>query len=276
MEVLFKYCEKGSGDFNEDALLVTPKFACVIDGATDVFFDRHPQLKGIVYKYVFELINSLKNACKDEKSLKDIVKESINEIYPFFNDKFGLDLYEEYELPTFSIACVKENKDNYEYLVLGDCFLLFKRDEQIWLIEDERVKFFSRNNREEMKRLKLDPRSDEKSIKIYQSTRMKANSKLGYPIGSVKGTGIDDSLYGIVAKKSVNRILLFSDGFIDYFTNANVEYEQLFDETHLKYIVDKAYDFYNDNESYMEQLRPKQFDDRTIVLLKKEEDKYGF
>lgn len=268
MKVLFKYCKQGNGEFNEDAILTTSKLSCVIDGATDVYLDEHPQLRGIVNEYVNEIIESLDEMNKEEMTLKDIVKTSLINTYHKLNSKYDLDAYMEYELPTFSIACIKENKNEYEYLVLGDCFLVFSIQEHIQMIEDRRIRIFSKHNRDEMKGLNLDPRCNKESLEVYKNTRKKANSNSGYPIGSVSGTGIDEAICGTVKKDNVNGILLFSDGFIDYFNSIKIEYKELFDEKYLSNIIKQSDMYYSDNEMYMEQLRPKQCDDRSIIMMK--------
>lgn len=271
MKVLYQYCEQGDGEYNEDAILATSRFACVVDGATDVYLEDHPQLRGIVHKYVCELVNCLNTIDKTEKTIKEVVKKALEDVYCVFEKQYSFSSYMEYELPTFSIACVKENNDEYEYLVLGDCFLLFSENKSVKLIEDTRIRFFSEYNRDELKRLKLDPRHDKKSVDIYKNTRKKANSPFGYPIGSVRGTGIDKALCGKISKDEVNGIMIFSDGFIDFFNRVDIEYEKLFNEEYLKYTIAQADRFYHDNELYMEQLRPKQCDDRSIIMTRKDE-----
>ena len=156
---------------------------------------------------------------------------------------------------------------SYEYFVLGDCFLALKNGDGVKLIKDQRVKKFSKYNRDEMKRLGLNPQVDYEAMEVYKKTRMKANTTDGYPIGSVRGTGLKNAFCGEIGKEEVQRILLFSDGFIDYLEERNVDIINLFDEDKLEKIIEKADVFYADGEEYCKQLRPKQVDDRTIVLL---------
>lgn len=269
MEVLFSYCEKGKGEYNEDVVAANSNIACVIDGATDVFLDNHPELGNIVCQYVNKLMKMIVACFSPDKSVQDIIKAAIDNVYCQLSSKYSLDAYREYELPTFSIACVKEDKDCYEYLVLGDCFLIIKEESDIKIVQDKRINVFSKHNREEMKRLGIDPRFDSSSLDVYRSTRKKANRKDGYPIGSVNGVGIKDAICGTVNKNNAVNFLLFSDGFIDYFNYSKAEFERLFDAEKLKNVVDESNHYYENNETYMEQLRPKQIDDRSIVLLKK-------
>ena len=269
MEVLYSYCEKGKGEYNEDVVVANSNIACVVDGATDVFFDKHPELGNIVSQYVNELVKMIIICFDPDKTLQDIIKLAIDNVYCQLSSKYRLCDYNEYELPTFSIVCIKENKDCYEYLVLGDCFLIIKSDRGFKTVEDKRINVFSKHNREEMKRREIDPRVDISSLDIYRSTRKMANRKDGYPIGSVGGIGIKNAVCGIVNKNDVDNLLLFSDGFIDYFKDNKVDFEQLFDAKILENIVDESSNYYENNETYMEQLRPKQIDDRTIILLKK-------
>ena len=274
MNLLYSYCEKGKGEFNEDVMLYKSKIACVIDGATDVFFDKHKELENIVYVYVNNLIKKIESCFTDKKSLKEILKEAISLSTKSIGKKYNLNSYKEYELPTFSIACIKENKGDYEYLVLGDCFIAIKIDDNVKFIEDNRISHFSKLNRENIKKEALDPRIDASAIDIYRQTRKKANSKNGYPIGSVSAIGIKDALYGKIPKKENLKILLFSDGFIDYFKEKKINYEDAFDKDCLEGFVEDSLSYYLDNDSYIENLRPKQLDDRTILLLEGEEEEW--
>lgn len=270
MEKIYEYCKKGNGKYNEDVVGSTSNIACVIDGATDVFFDEHKELDGIVHKYVNLLIENVIKCFAQEKDVCSIVSLAIALTYEQLNKMFIIDNYEEYELPTFSIACIKENCDSYEFMVLGDCYILIRDRECITMLNDERIIKFSQQNRKTLRKLKLDPRSDASSINVYKSTRKKANSIDGYPIGSISGKGIKNAITGKISKNKVSDILIYSDGFVDYFESGGIDKEHLFDYFWLKEIVKESENYYENNDIYMKQLRPKQMDDKTIILLKKE------
>ena len=270
MEKIYEYCKKGNGKYNEDVVGSTSNIACVIDGATDVFLDEHKELDGIVNRYVNLLIDNVIKCSTQEKDVCSIVSLAIDLTYEQLNKMFVIDNYGEYELPTFSIACIKENCDSYEFMILGDCYILIRDREHVTMFNDERIIKFSQHNRDTLRRLKLDPRSDSSSINGYKSTRKKANSIDCDPIGSVSGKGIKNAITGKVSKNRVSDILIYSDGFVDYFESGKIEKKQLFDRFRLKKIVKESEDYYENNDIYMKQLRPKQMDDKTIILLKKE------
>jgi hypothetical protein len=268
MKIIFEYCEKGNAKYNEDVIEANENMACVIDGATDVFRDEHNNMDRMVQDYVNLLIKNIFLCYDEEKNLYDILMRAIGKVYSYFDNIYYFEKYREFELPTFSIACIKQCVNGFEYLVLGDCSIEYTGKGKNKIIRDERVKEFSKHNRSEMKRLKIDPRKDPEAMQVYKNTRMKANSFDGYPIGSVSGVGLKNAIRGMINKESVDSILLYSDGFEDYFTARNINVSFFDEKQKIQEVIDSSMDFYNNNEQYSKQLRPKQIDDRSILLIK--------
>ena len=260
LKIEYKIYKKGDGTVNQDAYGCIDNFAFVIDGATDVFNKNILKKKDDVKWYVGYLKHKLIQNYDNNRTLKSILKDTINEIYIKINKKIKIDNISEYYLPTFSISMIRNNKNCIEYFILGDVSIGYVKNKKPVLLYDTRISKFSDLNRKRIKK------NQSNKKKIYQETRKYANTINGYPIGSVSGKGIDRGIEGRI--KVDDNILLFSDGILDYIKEDLNTLLDLLKPENKRQCLKKINIFYNDKNQYASSGRPKLNDDKTVLLLK--------
>ena len=268
MDVIYRYCEKGDGICNEDVVGYNAQYAWVIDGATDVFHKGRLPFENEVNWYVNSLNYELDQFCKMDLSPKNIIHQAIISLYqklliicPEIN------MFPEYELPTFAIAMIRESNGEVDYYLLGDCVLAWRENEKVHVLQNEDINRFSLYNRQQMKLKGLDPRTDMAAQEVYQNTRKRINTADGYYIGSVRGNGVLNGLEGTLKLHAKDRIALFSDGFQDYLNQKPQNLNLFFDLNTLCIEIEKMNEYLSDENKYHCSLRPKQIDDRSILLI---------
>lgn len=259
MRIVYSKTKKGGKGVNEDVYGFISNFAFVIDGATDVYNGKNIKAKDEVSWYVKKLKRELIENYDDKESLKNNLKKVINHLYIQLNTNNKLNSVEEYVLPTFSIAMIKKHKEQFEYYILGDCYISYLKNGKPIIIRDKRIEKFSIENRKKVLKKRKNKRE------IYKETRKLANAINGYPIGSIRGKGLSKGKTGNIHRDS--NILIFSDGIIDYLNENNNRVINLFDNKKIKNEIRNIDKFYNDKKRYMSSGRPKLNDDKTVILV---------
>lgn len=172
---------EGTNHDNEDIYNVYKNYVWVMDGATDLF--DTPSRHGFSVSQVMQTLNQvLPKECKDFRGLKDILASAISQVRGTY---LTFDLAHDYsELPTFSFMFGRFVGNLFEYIYLGDCYLIC---DQVDIITDSSFAPFVQANREEIAQLKtLQVPNLEVEIKeVYKRTRHLANHLQGYRIGSL-------------------------------------------------------------------------------------------
>lgn len=214
MKILSSGSFRGSRSYNGDIIGEQNNMFFVCDGATALFDDFRFFNTGDVFEYMQLLKRNIKNNGIIEDIFKNAIKMSnINLV--------GMNNYEEYELPNFTIAAVREIGEDIEYYILCDTLIsILYKDGHVETIQDERInpiKEISRQNIKEILERKdiTDLEKRRLILKNEQDIRKLANQENGYPVGSVKEESIDAGYHGTRDKSSISRILLCSDGFYD-------------------------------------------------------------
>lgn len=124
----------------------------------------------------------------------------------------------EYELPTYTIAVVRELEKEIEYYILCDTLIsiLYKND-HIENILDKRidpVKELCRKRNREINKLDI-PDIERKKLLLEneRKARMKVNIDGGFPVGLTKEDSVLQGIKGKIDKKLIDRILICSDGY---------------------------------------------------------------
>lgn len=214
MRVLSSGTYKGSRNYNADIIGLLDEMFYVCDGSTAVFDDYKFFKTGDLLEYMKLLNKNIKN----ETNIKDDLKKAIR----LSNEKLvGIEKYNEYELPTYTIAVVKDLGEKLEYYILCDTLIsVLYKDGHVENIQDRRIdpiKDICRTRRREL--LADTSLSDEERMELIieneQITRMKANAENGFPVGSTKEESIDAGYIGTIDKELVDKILICSDGYYD-------------------------------------------------------------
>ncbi len=268
MRVIYEFCKQGESVANEDACGYKSFYAWVIDGATDVYNMNTLKKPNEVSWYVKRLNKKL----KAEAGIRDdtnerIISYAIKELYEELNGDGLLESVPDYTLPTFAISMIKVKNQILNYYLLGDCTIAILHNHKIITLKDERVREYSIYNRKKIKKY-IDNHPNENVPKeLFQETRKKANREDGYPIGMINGKGITDGILGEIDVFERDRILIYSDGLLDYISAHQNALESFFDEEKIPDELERMYEFLSNNANYSKSPRPKKVDDSTLLLL---------
>jgi len=199
-----------SGKLNEDSIGHRGNVFWVIDGATPL------KLKGTFSENDAAWLANL--VCKkllsfDFSEATDLTSAMLsisNEIQQEANAiNFNWRSRHNYELPSYAIAIIRITDYELEYLILGDCTLVFKNsDLKIKVLTDIRVKKISEKTLAAFKLNK--PDVVDRQLKENRDLKNREN---GYWIGDIYGIGFPKAVTGRIAVSAGAELLLFSDGF---------------------------------------------------------------
>lgn len=267
--ILYENSIKGNEDANEDGYGHVNNYAWVIDGATDVFKRKALGVPHEVSWYIDQLVNKLYKQCQsycDNIPLDVVLKSAVDSVY---NDIYTpeLESIRECELPTFALALVRISESRADYLIMGDCCVSFVKNGNPEILTDQRLTKFSKINRKKLSNYIAINGSAPANMEIFCETRSRANTPDGYPIGSIRGTGIPNAVKGSFKITPGERILMFSDGLLDYIRSDGNRLINFFNEVYINNELDRMYHFLRDEEQYLKSPRPKKVDDCTILLM---------
>lgn len=258
---------------NEDLVYTGDNYAYVLDGATSLgkkingtndanWYVR--TFSSYLSKYIKD--NNAKLAVK--KSIKEMSKEIEKNIE---NRESNLDI------PSSCIALMKENEDNYEFFVLGDCSIIYGNKDHQTLITKYDIRKLDDEKIEKMREL-----AKEKGINVCDTyeyilpdliqQRMLRNRENGYYALDVVEEAVDHAEYIIVPKDNIDMILLMSDGFSSYYDCLNIEkdYKSFFlkcYETSLEKLYEELRKVEKDDYLLNKHPRFKETDDASIIKI---------
>ena len=223
--------------------------------------------------YVGQLQQELLQTCAASNSddLKQLLEEAVGALYRHLMDKYDLSDVKDYMLPTYAVAMIAVENNKMKYYVLGDCSISYTHEGKMNSIRDERIKDFSADNRKKLKSFIQKTNSTDVPLSLYQETRMKANAENGYPIGMVTGKGLGQGIMGEIDLSHGDRVLIYSDGFLDYMNHDTLSLERFFNPQEIESEITSMYEYLGDTGEYKEKPRPKKMDDSTLLLLEVEE-----
>lgn len=223
---------QGSRVVNEDSFYVGNHVALVIDGASGLsaepYFvrggvrrapeqshepstDAHWFAQAIVEHFPVALRAGLDLSAALRRTLAAI-RESVSDI--------NVQALQAFEQPSAAAAVVRWNEKEVEYLVMGDCSIIFQNDEgPVQIVTDERVAHFDAlavkavESLRSQKSLTL-TEAKEQVLPLLQANRSKMNQHDGYYILSLDAEGLTHAKTGVYARGSAQtKMLLCSDGF---------------------------------------------------------------
>lgn len=239
MKVLSSGTYQGSRKYNADIIGILDGMYYVCDGSTAVFDDNKFFETGDLLEYMTLLNKNIKNESTIQNSLKNAIRIS--------NTYFvGIDKYKEYELPTYTIAVIKDMGEMIEYYILCDTLIsVLYKDGHVENIQDKRIDPVKDVCRTKRRAINADTSlSDEERMKEIilneQVTRMKANASGGFPVGSTREDSIDLGYSGYLEKDKIDRILLCTDGYYDSeeeLPSVKEEFDVLYVENRVKDVL---------------------------------------
>lgn len=211
-------CEKGSGTYNEDIVGICKKGAWVLDGATGLNNKNLISEESDAKWYVSWWNKYLRENLNENKSLKEIVLKGLENIKREYLLKLnGLEI-QKLDTPSASAIIIKFHKDKLEYILLGDCTLIFKDLNKNILVKDERVCKFDdeifrkMDNLNKIENLNID---EKKKILLpfIIENRLKKNSEEGYWILEFNKEAVEKAIHGFIEINNEAKIIMSSDGF---------------------------------------------------------------
>lgn len=252
MKVLCYGSYKGSRIYNGDVLGIKDDMYFVLDGSTALFDDYKFGDAGDLYCYMQKLRDNFNNNEKD-------ISHNLQRAIKLSNEDFvGIEKYKEYELPTYTIAVVRELDKELEYYILCDTLIsILYKDGHIENILDKRidpVKEVCRSRNREIKNLDISDTEKKKLVlENERETRIKVNIDGGFPVGSTKVDSVLEGYNGKIDKELIDRILICSDGYYD----SDEVYPSSKEEFNIDYVRERV------NNKLLEDVR----DDLSYILI---------
>ena len=215
MKIISSGSYKGVGKYNNDIINNIDNFYYVMDGATSLFNDNIFSNKSDLYEYMQSLKRNISNCDNIVNSIKNGIIKTNKDIYNIMD-------IEEYILPTFTIAAVKEYSNYIEFYLLCDCLIsILYKDGLIENVWDDRYTLFKKKykkNLQDIDNLNLNVFETFKLKRpIWEEMRKFANKDNGYPVGSTRETSIDKGIIKKINKDKIDKILICSDGLYSEF-----------------------------------------------------------
>ena len=126
------------------------------------------------------------------------------------------------ELPSACISVIKENADDIELLVMGDCSIIFKQGNNIELLTTDEIRTLDNEKLEMMKKIFREKNIDivdaySLVLDAFREQRKLRNKKGGYYILDNDVEVIQYAKYKKINKDDLEGIILLSDGFSAYY-----------------------------------------------------------
>ncbi|MGT2742009.1 SpoIIE family protein phosphatase [Streptococcus plurextorum] len=201
---------QGTNQSNEDMIGYSGHYFWLMDGVTDLYGIRLFEEDTDSAVLVRRLDQALRQHLDDQKSLLSIVQESVQMVRENLlkEEKIRTDC-PHYMLPTFTLVFARIIDGHLDYYILGDSYLIIEGKQ---VLTDDRIWPLAAQDKQLLAKVE-DP---QKRKAILQKTRQKLNQADGYWIGSIDGQGLAYALLGSLELTNHDRIMLCSDGFVDY------------------------------------------------------------
>lgn len=203
---------------NEDVWAAGPNYWLVLDGASGLKENRLPMAMPDAAYFVRALKSQLESRLNDEacqsQSLEDVLAQSIQALHPDF------DWIKKEDLPSCTVCLLRRNKNDFEYLILGDSPLYLGLKGQTLCIADPAVGRLDDTVIALMQELAskhsgsfLAQRSHPDVRALLLANRMQKNKTDGYAICDPSLDWKGRAIMGKVNAQDVKCAALMSDGF---------------------------------------------------------------
>lgn len=226
-------CLKGDG-MNRDCLGMSGHSAWVMDGAMDGTLELS-ETPGLLPAYLSFMHKSLYQelaVASVDKTLPQILADSIEAARVSF--QAAVEFVPPYQHPSAALALIRFNATSLECLCLGDTAILIKQENDLWIVNDQRLEELDRQVAERMKQLCREKQisvlaARELVLNQIRANRSKQNTPFGYPTCGFEPGAALAALYRTFPLTEGTEILLLSDGFAQiYSVFGIVEPEELF------------------------------------------------
>lgn len=267
--------DRGDGQVNEDLATVRASTAWVLDGATTVLGESHTPAESDAAWYVDRLDYHLSAVVGDEP-LEEATWEAIEAVRREYESIADPERIDTAALPAASGVVTRLKRGTLEYLVLGDCSVTVRRDEEVNHVSDGRLAAL-----EEPILDALGDRIDAGEALEFardaiwdqvQSLRKRANTRDEYWTFSLDPTAAAHAATGSIDVDTGDEILLSTDGFDRLVTTFDAhEYWgdllEIIDDRSIEGVVEHLRTLEADDPEAREATRIKRHDDATAAWL---------
>lgn len=201
---------------NEDCYYIDDTLAFVIDGASNLSKINISDCKSDACWYANEIKKNIVKY-RDEQEIKVMLRKALldtNQTYQTFEN---IGMIEDF--PSAVISLIRQRNDQYEFLILGDCVLLYKdSNDCIHTLGDDRLEKVDEVAIQYGLKVREEKHIDfSEARKYYQkilvSNRKLKNTKEGYYALSDDDHAVEQSLTGFISSTDIKSVVLMSDGF---------------------------------------------------------------
>ena len=264
--------------FNEDIMFCCENYGFVLDGATGVlgqkFTNADSDAKWFSNTIAKYLIYNLPNLSWSlSKVLKQAIIETKKEYTKFNNSQQVKDF------PSCCCAMFRINKQKIEYILLGDCAIIYKQTNgTIDVLRPQDNINLDKTNLQILKQISIQQKKSvlecRPQIQEYiVKGRLSKNTPNGYWIVSDKPNAVNHAIKGSFYLKDIDSLAIMSDGYSQIFDTFNYYNEKSFYNALQKYGVKKIYDklfkLQNKDKNCNKHPRFKVRDDATIIYIQR-------
>lgn len=208
------------GDINEDLVRFHGDAVVVLDGATGLTERTITDAQSDGRWYVETLAEELTARLDADETLADIAAAAVTALADRYDDHPRSEAVDPHEEPSAAGVVLRWNRSEIEYLVLGDCSVVFETDDGTRAILGEGPREFDRKVVEEM--VAIREASDEEvgyeSLRnevhpMIVDHRKQKNEPGGYWTFGLDPEAVDHADIGSVRTESIGYVFAFTDGF---------------------------------------------------------------
>jgi hypothetical protein len=208
------------GNVNEDLVRFQGDAVVILDGATGLTERTITDAPTDGRWYVEALAEELTARLDSDDSLTDIAATAVTALAERYEDHSGLRAVESHEQPSAAGVILRWNRSQIEYLVLGDCSVVFETDSGTRSILGEGPRELDKKVVEEMVAIRD---ASEEQIG-YESLRSQVHSMIvdhrkqknepdGYWTFGLDPEAVDHAEAGSVSTETTEFVYGFTDGF---------------------------------------------------------------
>ncbi|MDX2559343.1 protein phosphatase 2C domain-containing protein [Streptomyces sp. TX20-6-3] len=197
------------GRDNEDFAIWDDDVAVLLDGAGMPDALHPPCVHGVSW-FARTLGTALHSAASSSETLQSALALAIAHTADLHRDTCAVD---DALSPSATVAVLRMRGDFVEWLVLGDCTLLFERGHSVEAISDDRLASLARKDRAAMKAAPLGSAERRQlHFRLVQAERALRNRPGGYWVAAADPRAAEAALTGAYLVDDVERAALLTDG----------------------------------------------------------------
>lgn len=208
------------GGVNEDLVRIQENAAIVLDGATGLTERSITDASSDGRWYVETLADDLSDRLDSSRALSEIASAAITNVAEEYHEHPGSEAVEPHEVPSAAGVLLRWDRSNVEYLVLGDCSVVFETADGVESVLGEGPRELDQKVIDEMKTLRAESAEpieyeslrDKVHPMIVEHRKLK-NTQGGYWTFGLDPNAVDHADTGSVPVGQVEYVYAFTDGF---------------------------------------------------------------